>query len=178
MSSFDAAIEHVRQAEGGLVDNAADPGGRTNFGITQATLDATRGFYSSMQLPARVDELTWEQAKLIYHRQYWMPIRGDELPAPIALAVLDAAVNASPQRATRWLQQALRVTADGWLGTQTLLAAQRCDIRVTLREFGARRAYHYMLQDATDDAFGLGWARRLFDTHDAALALMTQETSA
>jgi lysozyme family protein len=168
LSSFDSAVEHIRREEGGLVDHPSDPGGRTIFGITQRTLDAARAAFPDLKLPDRVDDLTWPQAKEIYRRNYWQPIRGDELPAALALAVLDAAVNASPQRATRWLQQALRVAADGWLGAQTILAARRCDQPKTLREFHARRAHHYMLQDSTDDVFGLGWARRLINTHDAA----------
>jgi len=172
LNVFDFAVEHIRREEGGLVDHPIDPGGRTNFGITQRTLDVARTAFGDLQLPTRVDELTWQQAREIYRRQYWQPIRGDELPAPLALAALDAAVNASPQRATRWLQQALRVPADGWLGAQTILAAQRCDLAKVLAEFGARRAHHYMLQDATDDVFGLGWARRLFRTHDAAKELI------
>lgn len=170
--TFEACIEHIQQEEGGYVNHPLDPGAATNFGITQKTLDAARVAFASLQLPATVDQLTWMQASDIYRRNYWQPIRGDELPQALALATLDAAVNAGPQRAIRWLQSALRVPSDGWIGAQTILAAQRCDVSAVLAEMHSRRAHHYMLQDATDDAFGLGWARRLFRTHDKARSLV------
>jgi lysozyme family protein len=35
MSNFDLAVEFVLRHEGGLVHNPHDPGGTTNFGISQ-----------------------------------------------------------------------------------------------------------------------------------------------
>ena len=40
MSAFDDALALVLKMEGGRVDNPADPGGLTAFGITQHTYDA------------------------------------------------------------------------------------------------------------------------------------------
>lgn len=166
-SNFDLAAELVRIHEGGLVDHPNDPGGRTNFGITQATLDASRELYAT--LPATVDELLWEQAKFIYRHHYWEPIRGDDLQLAISLMVFDCAVNQGVARSVRFLQQALSVKVDGWMGAKTLAAALKQNPQKTLIELASRRAYHYMLQDETDDDFGLGWARRLFQTYNAAV---------
>lgn len=168
VSNFDAAVEHVRIEEQGLVDNPKDTGGRTNFGITQRLLDDTRAAYPHMGLPLKVDDLTWGQAREIYRLQFWMPLRGEDLPLHVSLALLDAAVNSSVPRAAKWLQLALGVKADGWIGVQTIRAARIAEPKALLNEFHARRAFHFMLQDDIDDTFGLGWARRLFSTYSAS----------
>jgi len=167
-ASFSTAVEHVRLEEKGLVDNPRDPGGRTNFGITQRLLDDVRTAYPGAKFPQRVDDLTWLLARDIYRLHFWEPLRGDELPLYIGIAVLDAAVNSSVSRAAKWLQLALGVKADGWIGAQTLRATRQADPVLLLNEFSARRAHHYMLQDEIDDDFGLGWARRLFRTYALA----------
>lgn len=169
MAGFDVAVDHVRREEGGLVDNPLDPGGRTNFGITQRLLDQVRTAYPRSRWPARVDDLTWEQASSIYRMQYWQPIRGDELPDGLSLMMLDTAVNCGANRAAKWLQAALGVPADGWIGGQTIAATRVQPLFTVLSELAARRAHHYMLQDSIDDEFGLGWARRLFRTFNAAV---------
>jgi lysozyme family protein len=168
-SKFDVAVAHVLREEGGLVDNPKDTGGRTNYGITQRVLDAMRDTYPLAGLPLRVDELTPGQAIDIYRSQYWMPVRGDDMPAGIGLALLDSAVNQGANRAAKWLQFAAGVQADGWIGARTIAAVYATPPLALLSEFCARRAYHYMLQDSIDDEFGLGWARRLFRTFNAAV---------
>lgn len=166
--NFDTAVAHVKLEEKGFVDNPSDPGGRTNFGITQRLLDDTRAAYLSLGLPVKVEDLTWPQAREIYRLQFWIPLRGDDLPLHVSLPLLDGAVNSSVARAAKWLQLALGVKADGWIGMQTIRAARTAPPKPMLNEFFARRALHYMLQDDIDDVFGLGWARRLFDTYSAA----------
>lgn len=168
-NAFEVAAAHVLNEEKGLVDNPKDPGGRTNFGVTQRLLDEVRKLSPELNLPLKVDFLTPPQARGIYLLHFWHSIRGDELPRGISLFLLDAAVNSSPNRAVRWLQLALGVTADGWIGAQTLAAARHAEARSLLAELSARRAHFYMLQDSIDDDFGLGWARRLFRTYNAAL---------
>ncbi len=167
--SFEHFAEHIRVEEGGLVDNPKDPGGRTNIGITQRKLDASRHAYPDLKLPSRVDDLSWSQAKELYRRDYWGPIRGDELPPGIAILAGDAAVNQGPSRAIKWLQQVAKVRQDGQLGPVTLAALHAADQKELMAEYAAQRAYQYMTLDSIDDVFGLGWARRLFRTYNLAL---------
>lgn len=168
IDNFEVCVAHVRLMEGGAVNRPSDPGGPTNFGITQETLDAARELLPG--LARTVDALSWEEAKRIYHYHYWPAIRGDELPLCYALVTLDAAVNHGPRRAVRFLQQALGVTADGWIGAVTLAAAHGRARAPVLGECMARRTYFFMLQDAIDDEYGLGWARRVMRTLAAAMA--------
>ena len=64
---FDAAVRFVLRREGGLVDDAADPGGLTNMGIA---LD------EHLEMTAeQIRTLTRTQAIAIYERDYWTPIQ-------------------------------------------------------------------------------------------------------
>lgn len=156
---FDYCAKRVLGHEGGLVDHARDPGGRTNLGVTQQTLNHARSLV--LGLPAKVDQLTTEQALAIYEALYWRPVAGDDLPLGLALIVFDAAINQGVGDATRFLQFAVRTVPDGRLGPKTLAAVAATPTRTAILEVAARRMHDYMLLDHLDDTFGLGWSRRL-----------------
>jgi lysozyme family protein len=171
MSFFLTALAFTLPQEGLLSNEAADLGGPTNRGITQATLDYARNKIPG--LPAAVDVLTDAETQTIYQVLFWNEIGGESLPDWAALAVFDGAVNSGPGAATRWLQAALGVTQDGSIGPQTLAALTAAEPRGVLREFNARRLYTMMHQTPTElSAFGLGWARRVMLCHDTAAALI------
>lgn len=159
-SAFTACAHLVLREEGGFIDDPKDPGGRTNLGITAATLAAARESISS--LPASVDDLTLAQAIEIYRPLYWDAARCDELPRAAALLVFDAAVQHGPRDAVKFLQHALTEKPDGDFGPKTLAAVRRVEMWApVLDEMVSRRLAHYMNLDAIDQRFGLGWARRV-----------------
>lgn len=152
MNAFDFAVGMVLQNEGGYVNHPADPGGETKYGITKRQ-------YPDLDIA----NLTIEQAKEIYKRDYWNAISGDRLPQRVAALVFDSAVNQGPKRAIRFMQTALGVEADGIIGPRTLNAASMVDVAGFAAKLGAERALHYASL-STFDTFGKGWMRRLFDT--------------
>jgi lysozyme family protein len=147
--AFDAAFDLLIGHEGGYVDNPADPGGETKFGIS-------RRAYPDLDIRS----LTEAQARGIYYRDYWLPCRCDAMPVALAILVFDAAVNNGVGRAVRWLQTALGVTSDGVIGEQTLAALARADVEQTIQLFHGQRI-HYMASLQGWGTFGLGWSRRL-----------------
>lgn len=169
--AFDAALKVVLHHEGGYVDHPKDPGGRTNMGITQKVLDMANSPAIGMTgLPNDVRALTYDDAAAIYHALYWNAVSGDDLPPGVAMIVFDCAVNQGAPTARRILQAALRVPEDGVIGPATLAAVAKANPVNLIREIAARRAHAYMKLDSLDDTFGLGWARRLFDVYDSAIA--------
>ncbi len=60
------------QLEGGYVNNPVDKGGRTNFGITQKTLDAFNAKHSTSY---QIKTLTSEQVKEIYFKEFFEVIK-------------------------------------------------------------------------------------------------------
>lgn len=167
--AFDAALKVVLHHEGGFVDHPKDPGGRTNMGITQATLTNARSPLLKIDgLPADVRDLTVANAAAIYRAAYWDQISGDELPEGVAMILFDCAVNQGVGRAVKILQEALGVEVDGIIGSKTMAILRMREQAKVIREIAARRAWAYMKLDSLDDTFGLGWARRLFDVYDCA----------
>lgn len=149
---FIRAVDLVLRHEGGLVDNPNDPGGLTNFGISQRA-------YPDVDIRA----LTRNQAMEIYERDYWLPIRGDELPEPVAIVLFDMAVNMGRDRAVRLLQRALNIPQDGLLGPRTVAACINGTRRTVALNLTAERVIAYTGMRGFD-TFGRGWLRRSITT--------------
>lgn len=153
--NFDTAFDLLLGHEGGFSDHAADPGGKTRYGVTEAVAREV-GYKGDMR------ELPLDLAKRIYFERYWRPVRADDLPPGIRYVVFDGAVNSGPAQATKWLQRALGVEADGLIGPQTLAAAYAQDMNaLRLRILAQRLRFMTGLPNWT--AFSRGWARRIAD---------------
>lgn len=153
--AFDVALTVLWVNEGVDSDHPSDPGGRTRYGISQAA-------YPDLNIAT----LTREQAAEIYRRDYWDPIRGDELPIRFAIPVFDHAVNAGVEAAVRLLQSVVGVTPDGKIGPQTIAAArskaaQGAEIAVALAD--ERLAWYRGLVQRKPGlgVFARGWQRRV-----------------
>lgn len=157
--AFSYCAKIVLGHEGGEVNDTRDPGGHTNLGVTQKTLNHARNVIHG--LPATVGQLATDDALLIYEALYWRPIRGEDLPLGVALIAFDAAINQGVGDAVRFLQLAVKTVPDGVFGPKTLDAVLRAKPRELILEIAARRMFDYMQLDHLQDAFGLGWSRRL-----------------
>jgi lysozyme family protein len=80
--------------------------------------------------------------------------------------VFDAAVNSGPAQATRWLQRALGVTADGVIGPQTMAAAY-AHSHETLRLSILAQRLRFMASLKNWPSFSRGWAIRIADLMEA-----------
>jgi lysozyme family protein len=167
----DEAIALMIRLEGGFVDNPKDPGGATKFGITQRTL----GYWRSLIVgPANVQDLTIAQATAIYEQTDWTEIHGDQLPAALAVLVLNSAVNQGEPTAIRLLQAALGLQQDGIMGAATLAAVTSWHSpympeQTLAEEYCAHVAVRYAHLNATEPVFELGWFRRLMRVYTAAV---------
>jgi lysozyme family protein len=168
-TSFPYCEKTVLAFEGGKVNNPNDPGGRTNEGVIQRVYD---GWRRRKGLALRsVYEMEGAERDDIYRNQYWVAVRGDELPAGVDLAVYDGAVNSGPAQATKWLQRALGVTVDGHIGEATLRALEECtDMDGLVRKICARRLA-FMRALRAWPTFGKGWTRRVAAVQRASLCL-------
>ncbi len=153
-AAFLAAWALVLGNEGGFVDNPADPGGATCWGVTERVARAA-GYTGAMRdLP----RLTAEQ---IGYERYWHPYRLDELDPRVATQVFDGIYSSGPG-AVRWLQQACGAKADGDLGPKTIAAAAAVPAPKLIARFDARRLL-FLADLPTWPSFGRGWARRIGD---------------
>ncbi len=178
IARFEAAAAVVIGAEGARSNDAGDPGGLTVYGHDQASwpdLLARVPADVRAQLPRNVSGLTRDQALLAYRAGYWDLVRGDDLPAPMALLVFDAAVNQGTGWAPAALQSVLGVTVDGDIGPETIQAAKEADTLETLAEFAWRRDQRYR-QAGNWPTFGHGWITRLLRT--VSLSLVYDDSTA
>ena len=178
----DVLVDALLEREGGYVENAADKGGPTCFGITQAVARAN-GYCGPMR------QLPREEAVDIYKRLYWLRPRLDEVAARsprVAAELFDTGVNMGPAVAVTFLQRALTalnrngkdypdLVPDGRIGAQTLAAldaflASRGKIggeTVLLRALEALQGERYLRlaeRRPANEAFLYGWlANRIGD---------------
>jgi len=151
--NFDVAFDTLLKHEGGYSDHAADPGGKTRFGITEAVAREV-GYRGDMR------ELPLDLAKRIYRERYWSPIKAEQLPAAVRYVVFDAAVNSGPGQSVKWLQRALGVVDDGVIGPKTLAAANAANPdALKMRMLGQR--LRFMAGLTNWPAFSRGWATRI-----------------
>jgi lysozyme family protein len=162
MPAFEAALPFILRWEGGFVDHPADPGGRTNKGVTQKVYEAWRRRQGLPQRDVKLIEDAEVQA--IYEAGYWLPPRCDLLAQPLGLVQFDTAVNMGPARAVRFLQRAVGCDADGDFGPGTERAVAACDAGNAVEKYcNIREAfYRQIVQNNPSQAVFLkGWMNRL-----------------
>lgn len=153
-------IDDIIQREGGYVNHAADRGGPTNHGITQATLSNWRGHPVTIDA---VKNLTREEAVKIYLAEYVKPWAFAESEVGIYAHLLDMGVNHGIGTASKILQSALKVTADGAIGPNTLKAYRASNkIHLELRLVAERAIKMARIVKATpsQSVFIEGWMIR------------------
>jgi lysozyme family protein len=161
---FDAALGVVLKHEGGYVNDPQDPGGETIFGISRRS-------HPEAWANGRPSQA---QAALIYRQDYWDRCKCDELPAPIAVMVLDTAVNCGGKRAIQMLQRAIDVDDDGVLGPKTIQRCKELDVETSVNTMAEQRKDYYRGL-STFSRFGKGWIRRVDDVLTESLSLVGAE---
>ena len=151
MSVFDDAFANTIGLEGGFVDNPADPGGATMYGVTERVA-RKYGYTGDMH------DLPLETAKQIAKQEYWDPYQCDALMPLVSMQVFDAVYNGGD--AVRWLQQSSGATVDGVMGPMTVTAVNLVNPYVMVMRFLALRLTYMTNLDIWPN-FGRGWARRI-----------------
>ena len=175
MIDVDALVEALIEREGGYVNNSADKGGPTCFGITEAVARAN-GYSGAIR------SLPREEAAAIYKRLYWLRPRFGDVAlrsAGIAAELFDTGVNMGPAVAVTFLQRALTalnrngrdypdLVPDGRVGSQTLAAldaflelrGKTSAEKVLLRSLEALQGERYLRlaeRRPANEAFLYGW---------------------
>lgn len=151
--TFDEAFHLLLGHEGGYVDHPKDPGGATNWGVTERVARAT-GYSGHMR------DFPVDLAKAIYRTQYWDAVKADQLPTAVRYALFDAAVNSGVRQSVKWLQRAVGAVDDGAIGPKTLGLANATDPQ-HLKGVLLGIRLQFMTDLPTWQTFGKGWARRI-----------------
>lgn len=174
--NFDKAFELVIGHEGGFTNDRRDRGNWTSGRIGHGELKGTKYGISAMTYPdLDIPNLTLDQSKAIYKRDFWDRIKGDDLPAGIDFITFDMAINHGITKGVSMMQQAIRASADGRVGPQTIERASKADPRDALIEIAAIRGLFYS-QIGTVKTYGKGWYRRQARTLVEALDFLEAPT--
>lgn len=160
MTPWEKAIAFVLRMEGGLTKDPDDPGGLTNFGISQKA-------YPNLDIL----NLTIDHAKDIYHKDYWLPCSCDSFPPAVAISLFDCAVNQGTGRAIRLLQLGLGIEPDGIVGSQTISTAFKSGRDGVKHFLGRRLAEYTRLITANPKlmVFAYNWSYRVIALADLVL---------
>lgn len=142
----------------GYVNDPLDMGGETKFGVAK-----------NANPDLNISTLTWDAAKRVYERRYWMASNSDDIDGGCMmprLAVLhfDGAVNHGVGRAAKFLQRAVGATPDGDVGPATLAKVAAGDELTICHSICDQREKFYRDIVANKPAqarFLNGWLRRI-----------------
>jgi lysozyme family protein len=168
----------LKGIEGRYVNDPADSGGETNWGITIAVARAF-GYLGPMR------DMSIDTARSIYLERYWDYMRLEDVAAlskAVAGELFDSGVNCGQAVAGGWLQAALNafnqqgtlyndIKIDGGVGRMTLHALKRyfeaharfgvgAAERVLMRALNAQQGDHYLRlawARPKDERFAFGW---------------------
>jgi len=142
--------------EGGWSNHSADPGGKTMYGVTEATYHA---WLAKRKLSAKpLKTITYAEALRLYKDEYWQPtaVMYNLFPG-VDLAVYDAAVNSGVSRGLKWLKASVGSS------DHTLTARAVC-----------RKRLSYMQSLKIWKTFGKGWSNRVADIEVKAVAMAAE----
>ena len=170
---FSDALAIVLREEGGFSHDPRDPGGTTNLGVTARVWQA---WAQEIATDAVMRSLTPERVAPLYRAQYWDAIRGDQLPAALALVLFDFAVNHGARGAAVILQRIIGAAQDGAVGPATLATVNTYVARIGLAElvqvYSDARSAFYRRSDGFS-TFGKGWLARVARIEAQALSWIT-----
>lgn len=173
-SNYELAYSLIREKEGGYANRPKkhDPGGETNYGVTQKTYNAYRKVKG---LPRQsVKLISQDEVAEIYRQDYAKPVRFDVLPVGVDYFVFDTAIHSGASRAAKLLQRAVGTEEDGVIGAKTLSAVAAMppmQLLLTLKD--VRMRYLKSLDNWQHNA--KGWTIRVNFATDKAKQMIAGE---
>jgi lysozyme family protein len=153
--NFEKSFSLLIDFEGGYSNNPKDPGGETKFGISKRA-------YPNLN----IKNLTEDQAKEIYKKDYWDACRCAELPEFLKYSVFDYAVNSGPKKAVEVMQEILSEFGfpiggvDGIIGPKTMAHIKLVDPYEFAILLNQKRLLNFT-NIKNWDSFGKGWVKRI-----------------
>jgi lysozyme family protein len=151
MKNFNDAFDVLMGHEGGYVNNPADPGGETMWGITKRVA-RLNGYTGPMK------DLPQTEAKRIAKKCYWDAWNCDAYDIRVAWQIFDCAYNGG--KIVEWCQLSAGCPKTGKYDAATKLAISKADPQQFIMKFLAYRLI-YMTSIKPWPTFSKGWARRI-----------------
>lgn len=166
MAEFEPVFERMIRDEGGyrLHTVPGDRGGMTYAGIARNFNPSWPGW----EYLDRGETPPTPMVRDYYHKNYWLPIQGDQLTRQaVASSLFNFAVNSSapgnPKLAVKLAQIVVGVTPDGVLGPKTVAALNACNEEWFVLRYALAKIARYAEicnKDRSQSKFLLGWVNR------------------
>ena len=166
--NFEKSLALLLKSEGGYVNHPADPGGRTNLGVTQRVWES---YIERSATEEDMRNLTPAMVAPLYRQRYWDTCRCDELPGGLDYLAFDFSVNAGAARCIKTIQKSLNVHPDGVIGPITLQAIKNAEPDEFVANFSAAKETFYRGL-ATFGTFGKGWLNRVAESQKTAEGML------
>jgi lysozyme family protein len=163
--TFEIAMQFVLDHEGELANHPYDRGGMTYRGIARNAWPLWEGW-------KYIDKGSTPPLELVrkfYYENFWVPLKCDSLPPPIAIFLFDSAIGSGHYLPTRWLQRAIGAKDDGIVGSETIQKAQQAPPQAVVDSMLRRRILLYasiVRTDRKQAVFLYGWLRRTMNLVD------------
>ncbi len=117
MAKFEISYKLTNQIEGGYANDPDDSGGETYRGIARKSwpnwlgwkiIDAAKAQKSFPNCLDTNEELQ-QLVEKFYYENFWLKIKGDNIPQPLADELYDTAVNTGVEKAVEYLQRTLNI---------------------------------------------------------------------
>lgn len=144
--AFLVGMLHIFNVEGGYAV-LGDGAGATKYGITQRTYPHEK-----------IRSLTRRRAGTLYHRDFWSPIRADEMSCVMSLTVFDSAVNTGKIRAIKLLQRTYELPESGVVTSALLHKMALSEERFFIYNEHRKQAYRTFRGYRR---FGKHWLKRI-----------------
>lgn len=161
MNNFNKAFDRIIGHEGGFTEDPKDRGNWTSGVCGVGECKGTKYGLAAMTYPTLdIRNLTLDQAKAIYKRDWWDKLGMDKYPPALAYQMFDASINHGSGRAIQFVQKAVGTKADGIIGSKTLAAIDALDKNDLLLLFLAERL-QYFTEVKTWKTYCTGWTIRV-----------------
>jgi lysozyme family protein len=137
----------------GYVNDPDDAGGETKFGVAK-----------NANTDLDIKALTWDDAKEVYYKRYWLGGSCDHMPSRLAVLHFDGCVNHGIKKAGMFLQRAVGTTPDGDVGPATLAkvaVAHELETCGKVCDFRAQFYRDIVTNKPVQAKYLNGWLRRI-----------------
>jgi lysozyme family protein len=173
--AFEVVLQFVLEHEGELANHPYDRGGLTYRGIARNAWPKWEGW----KYIDRGEKPPLELVRKFYYENFWVPLKCDRLPEPIAIFLFDSAVGSGHSIPTRWLQRAVGAKTDGIVGEETIAKAKHAPPQAVVDSMLRQRILlyaHIVRTDRRQNVFLSGWLRRTMNLLELVYCHYIRET--
>ena len=150
---FEVCVGRVLDHEGGAVDDNEDPGGSTNYGISQFIFPKMRE--DDITKAENVFDITREEAKEAYWKYFWLPVKCSNYHAGVDYFLFDSAIQHGGGMARKW---------------GDIVKTSRAKEALEFLRMKRRDYYEGIIRRRpTSEKYRVGWMRRLKEVYEVSL---------